>query len=246
MQLSAAAVRQVDTTKSALIIRHLHFEDLGTFAQPLNAANFEIRYLDVGTHDLAGIDPLEPDLLIVLGGPVGVYETEAYPFLAQERRLLEARLAKNLPTLGICLGGQQIAVSLGASVVPTGSKEIGFSKLALTAAGLASPLRHLQGIPVLHWHGDAFSIPEGASHLAATRQCMAQAFSLGPNILALQFHPEFDIASGIENWLIGHACELAETGLNPADLRRDADAAGGNLREASRLMLAQWLSELAL
>ncbi len=232
------------TLKTAVAIRHIHFEDLGTFEAVLIAAGYKVHYYDIGVQELWTLDPMLADLLVLLGGPVGVYEADAYPFLAEERQILEARIAANLPTLGICLGAQQIAAALNATVASTGMKEIGFSELTLTDVGRVGPLRHLEGVPVLHWHGDAFEIPDGAEHLAATPACTRQAFAFGPNVLALQFHPEVDACTGMERWLVGHAIELAAAGLDPNLLRKTAIEVGPALRDASRRMLAEWLEGL--
>lgn len=232
------------TLKTAVVIRHLDFEDLGTFEAVLAAAGYRIHYYDLGVNEFWTLDPLLPSLLIVLGGPVGVYDAEAYPFLEDERRILEVRLASNMPTLGICLGAQQIATTLGAKVAPAGVKEIGFSELALTDKGRAGPLRHLEGVCVLHWHGDAFEIPEGADNLATTLPCATQGFALGRNILGLQFHPEVNACAGMERWLVGHAVELAAAQIDPRILRADAERFGPALREAARKMLAEWLQGL--
>lgn len=231
--------------KTAVAIRHIHFEDLGTFEPVLTAAGYEIQYYDVGANALRTLDPLSVDLLIVLGGPVGVYEGDAYPFLYEEREILKARLAVDRPTLGICLGAQQIAATLGAKVAPSGIKEIGFSALSLTEAGQKGPLRHLDGVAVLHWHGDAFAIPEGASNLASTPLCATQAFARGRNVLGVQFHPEVDVGRGLEQWLIGHAVELAAAGIDPRSLRAAAVQVETQLREAARRMLAEWLQGLS-
>lgn len=231
--------------KTAVAIRHVHFEDLGTFEAVLTAAGYRVHYYDLGVHELWTLDPPLADLLVVLGGPVGVYETDSYPFLAEERQILEARLAAGCPTLGICLGAQQIAATLGAKVAPSGIKEIGFSELTLTDAGRVGPLRHLEGVPVLHWHGDAFQIPEGAENLATTALCATQGFAFGRNILGLQFHPEVDACAGIERWLVGHAAELAAAGIDPRGLRDDAIRFGPALRDAARKMLTEWLQGLA-
>jgi GMP synthase (glutamine-hydrolysing) len=169
---------------------------------------------------------------------------DAYPFLAEERGILGARLAANRPTLGICLGAQLIAATLGAKVAPTGIKEIGFSELSLTDAGRAGPLRHLEAVPVLHWHGDAFAIPEGATNLAATPLCATQAFALGRNVLGMQFHAEVDACDGLEPWLVGHAVELAVNGIDPRGLRDKAASVGPHLRETARKMLVEWLRGL--
>jgi GMP synthase-like glutamine amidotransferase len=121
--------------KTAVVIRHVHFEDLGTFEAVLTAAGYRIYYYDLGMNELWTVDPAVPDLLVILGGPVGVYEARAYPFLEEERQLLETRLAARRPTLGICLGAQQIAAALGARVAPMGHKEIGFSPLRSPRTG---------------------------------------------------------------------------------------------------------------
>ncbi len=230
--------------KTAVAIRHIHFEDLGSFEAVLTAAGYKIHYYDLGVNELWTLDPPLPDLLIVLGGPVGVYETDAYPFLLEEKRILEARLTAGRPTLGICLGAQQIAAALGAKVAPSGVKEIGFHELTLTEAGRQGPLRHLEGISVLHWHGDAFAIPNGAVNLASTPLCATQGFALGRNVLGLQFHAEVDACTGIDRWLIGHAAELASVEIDPRKLREDAKRLGPPLREAAQTMLREWLQGL--
>jgi GMP synthase (glutamine-hydrolysing) len=228
--------------KAAAVIRHVHFEDLGTFEEPLKRSGYEIHYYDIGRRPLP--DPLAPHLLIVLGAPVGVYEEENYPFLRGEIDALAARIAAGRPTLGICLGAQLIACAAGARVYPSGVKEIGWSPVDLTEAGLSAPLRHLAGTAVLHWHGDTFDLPPGSTHLASTPLCRNQAFSLGANVLGLQFHAEVDPLAGIEPWLIGHAAELASAGIDPRSLRDGAKAAGTALPGKARSMLDEWLQGL--
>jgi len=95
--------------KTAVAIRHVGFEDLGAFARPIEAAGYKIHYYDVGLHELWTLEPVKTDLIIVLGGPIGVYEEDRYPFLRDEISLLEARLEAGRPTMGICLGAQLIA-----------------------------------------------------------------------------------------------------------------------------------------
>ncbi len=230
--------------KTAVAIRHVHFEDLGSFEAVLTAAGYRIHYHDIGLNDLGTLDAIRADLIIVLGGPLGVYETDAYPFLVEEINLLKARLTAARPTFGICLGAQLIAAALGAKVGPGGVKEIGFSPLTLTVEGEAGSLRHLTNTPVLHWHGDMFEIPQPAERLAETPLCRNQAFSIGPNILGVQFHPEADVAAGFERWLIGHACELASAKIDVRTLRQDAKTCSAALREAGRTMFSEWLKGL--
>jgi len=231
-------------TKSAVVIRHIHFEDLGTLAPVLQERGYRVHYVDPAVADLASVDAEAPDLLVVLGGPIGAFDDARYPFLAAELALIERRLAAARPLLGICLGAQLIARALGAGVAPMGVKEIGFGALELTAAGKGSALACLAGVPVLHWHGDRFEIPPGALHLAATPTCANQAFALGANVLGLQFHLEADGAQ-LERWLVGHASELAQAGIDPRSLREQARLAGMQLPAAAAAVFHAWLDGLA-
>ena len=208
---------------------------------------WQVRVLDAGIDDLAALDPLEPELVVVLGGPIGVYEQEIYPFLADELRILEARLKAGRPVLGICLGAQLMAAALGARVYPAPAKEVGWAPLSLTEAGKASVLRHIDGgVPVLHWHGDTFDLPAGATLLASTEVCPNQAFSYGPAALGLQFHLEV-VPAEIERWLIGHACEIAalKTGATVTSLRADTRTLGPGLTVRATDIFREWLQQAA-
>lgn len=231
------------TQRTVQALRHIGFEDLGSFEVPLREAGYNIEYIDVAEHDPASLDPLGVDLLVILGGPIGVYDHAAYPFVTSEIELLRARLSVDLPTLGICLGAQMMAAALGARVYPAPAKEIGWSAIDLSETGAHNPLAALGGIPVLHWHGDTFDLPAGTTLLASTAICRNQAFSRGPNILGLQFHPEV-VGAQFEHWLLGHASELATAGINPAALRSDAKQHASRLQKAGAALLAAWLSRL--
>ena len=231
------------TRRMVQAFRHVGFEDLGSFEAPLRVAGYEIDYVEMAECDPAALDPLAPDLLVVLGGPIGVYDHEAYPVVSAERRFLEARLRAGRPTLGVCLGAQLMAAALGARVYPGPSREIGWSALDLTPAGRNHPLAALESVPVLHWHGDTFDLPDGCDRLASTPLCRNQAFARGPGVLGLQFHPEV-MASRFEYWLIGHASELATAGINPTMLREDAQRYAKGLEKAGATMLQDWLAGL--
>lgn len=227
--------------KTALVLRHVPFEDLGLLAPLLLQRGYALH-----THD-AGVGPLQdglhpaPDLLVVLGGPIGAFDDAAYPFLADTLALLGERLARRQPVLGVCLGAQLMARALGAGVAPMGHKEIGFAPLALTAEGERSVLAPLaDGTPVLHWHGDQFEVPPSAQGLATTPLCPHQAFAVGTHALGLQFHLEADL-SRIEQWLVGHACELAAAGVDLHALRSGAREHGAALARAAEAVFGTWL-----
>lgn len=229
---------------STTVLRHVPFEDLGAFAPVLERRGGTHHVYDIGVDALGTLDPTGPDLLIVLGGPIGVYEEEIYPFLAEETALIARRIEADRPTLGICLGAQLIASALGARVYPSGAKEIGFAPITLTEAGRASCLASFADDPVtLHWHGDTFDLPAGAMLLASTHACTNQAFALGPNVIGFQFHPEAG-GPGFERWLIGHAVELSAAGIDVPRLRADAARHGAGLARKAEAVLTRWLEGL--
>lgn len=225
---------------TCIAVRHVAFEDLGLLGPLLAECNYAVRYVE------APLQPLDPaslaaaDLVVLLGGPIGVYEEEAYPFVIGETAAVAARLAAGKPTLGICLGAQFMAKALGATVAPGPEKEIGWAPLQVTGEGRAAGLGDFATTPVLHWHGDNFALPAGATRLAATAACPNQAFSLGPSMLGLQFHVEVD-PSTIETWLVGHTVELGKAGIDPRTLRAQAASVGRATAEKGRTFLAYWL-----
>lgn len=226
--------------RTALALRHLAFEDLGHFAPVLEGAGYEVAYVDVGLRDFKNLDPLGPELLFVLGGPIGANDLDDYPFLTDELRLLETRLAAGRATFGICLGAQLMARALGARVFAAPAKEIGFGQLQLSEAGRAGCLAALEAGPVLHWHGDTFDLPDGAVRLASTPICENQAFAYGRHALATQFHPEA-AGEGFERWLVGHTLELSLAGVSVKGLRAEHARLADGLAERARRCLRTWL-----
>ncbi len=232
--------------KNCVAIRHVAFEDLGVLAPILAARGIASRYVEAGRDDVRGLIAEDPDLLVVLGGPIGAGDDALYSFLADEAAIIAKRLEAGRAVLGICLGAQLMARALGAGVGanPAG-KEIGWSALSLTPAGERSPLASLTGIPVLHWHGDIIELPKGAELLASTPMTPVQAFSWGDAALALQFHPEVT-ADGLESWLIGHTAELAAQAIDVAALRGENRRRAPALDPAGRIMLSGWLDRAGL
>ncbi len=231
-------------SRTAIAIRHVAFEDVGVWRDVLVDHGYALSYIEAGVDDLAAAALMSADLLIVLGGPIGVYETAAYPFLVGEIAAVRRRLEQQKPILGVCLGAQLMAAALGARVAPGPGKEIGYGPVELTDAGRASPLARLDGLPVLHWHGDNCDLPPGAERLASTPLCPVQAFRVGRAALGLQFHVEAD-PRRIEAWLIGHTGELGKAGVDPRVLRADALRLGGATTTAGRAILSGWLGTLS-
>ncbi|HEX5990145.1 MAG TPA: type 1 glutamine amidotransferase [Solirubrobacterales bacterium] len=136
---------------------------------------------------------------VVMGGPMNVDEVERFPALAAEREWLAEAVEREMPVLGICLGAQLLARALGAEVRPGEAPEIGFAPVEVVdpedpvIGGLAPRAE------VLHWHGDVFDLPEGATHLASSERTACQAFRAG-NAWGVLFHPEADFAL-VEAWL---------------------------------------------
>ena len=232
---------------TCLAIRHLAFEDLGSFAPLLRRHGFTVAYRDAGVDNFAARDLLDADLLVVLGGPIGVNDARAYPFLSQEIRLIEQRLAAHRPVLGICLGAQVMAKALGARVYKGRRKELGWGPISLTPAGEVSPLAALAPrTQVLHWHGDTFDLPKGATLLASTKLCAHQAFAWHRHALALQFHIEVTALS-LERWFIGNTLEIATTrGVDVASLRRATRRFAPALEERAPRVLRAWLDQVGL
>jgi GMP synthase (glutamine-hydrolysing) len=232
--------------RNAIAITHVPFEDLGSLREVLLERGFAIQMLDACTAERQALEALNPDLLVVLGGPIGAYETQVYPFLAGEIALLRRRLQARLPTLGICLGAQLMAAALGAAVYAgSNGKEIGWAPLSAGRDLASCPAMTellAPGVNVLHWHGDTFDLPPGATHLAATAQYPNQAYAIGQQGLALQFHPEVQ-AAALERWYVGHACELGAARIDVAQLRQDSASHAPLLQPAAGRFWRRWLDQ---
>jgi GMP synthase (glutamine-hydrolysing) len=180
----------------------------------------------------------------MMGGPMGVYEGARYPWIPCQRRRLARRLAADRPTLGVCFGAQMIAAALGAAVVPGPAPEIGFAPLDIHAEARSGPLRHLVGVPVLHWHGDTFALPTGGRLLASSSAYPNQAFQYGANVLALQFHAEMGTDERFEAWISQAPEAIAAADRDAESLRRDYDALGPAAVAAGQTVIADWLARL--
>ncbi|QCO31369.1 MULTISPECIES: type 1 glutamine amidotransferase [Metallosphaera] len=173
-----------------LVIQNYPIEGLGTLKQVLDSKG--IRTLTVSAEDLTGKEEFEG--LIVLGGPMGVYEMEKYPHLRREVDLIQKAIAEDKRVLGICLGAQLLSYALGGKVVKGAfGPELGIGKVKFMGK-----LANLGEVEVFQWHGDTFSLPEGSELLAYSEKYF-QAFSFS-HALGLQFHVEVD-GKMVEEWI---------------------------------------------
>jgi GMP synthase (glutamine-hydrolysing) len=229
--------------KTCLVVRHVDFEGLGLLCNLLRERNYDFRYAHATDSDISCNGFLKEDLVIVLGGPYGVYEADKYPFIKNEINCISARLESGKPLLGICLGAQMMAAALGAKVAFSGSKEVGWHEVTLTPAGKKSLLSPLEGQPILHWHGDNCEMPDGCTCLAYSDFCPVQAFQLKPHQLGLQFHMEVE-AERIDRWLPSSRESLRLANLTEDDVRAQAKRHGEAARKVGNKILGAWLDSL--
>jgi GMP synthase (glutamine-hydrolysing) len=185
---------------AVLIIKNIETEGPGTIEQFLRNEDIPFHVVELG------IGEIPPSLesyntLIILGGPMGVYEMQNHPHLMAGSRIIREAINRDLKILGICLGAQMLAHCLGSDVYPGPEKEIGWHHIELTGEGLKDPvIRKLAIHPgvgdfwrkfrVFHWHGDTFDLPTGAALLASSARYKNQAFRFGDRIYGFQFHVE--------------------------------------------------------
>jgi GMP synthase-like glutamine amidotransferase len=222
--------------------QHVPFEGLGTIEHWLTAHGQVPAVTRFHADDpLPTINAI--DWLIVMGGPMGVYDLDRHPWLKEEIAVIGEAITEGKTVLGICLGAQLIAAALGAKVYPNGQKEIGWFPVTLTNEGRRSPL--LKGCPpeltVFHWHGDTFDLPPGGTHLMASAACANQAFSYRDRVIGLQFHLE--VAPYHIDALITHcADELVPAPFiqSPEQLRTPTDRFDSIHRQMAALLDRLW------
>jgi GMP synthase - Glutamine amidotransferase domain len=186
-------------------------------------------------------DALDGDGLVVMGGPMGVGDVGALPPLTRELALIEEALDAEVPVLGVCLGSQLLAHVLGADVRPASAKEIGWDEVTLSEAAADDPLFRDVDDPftAFHWHGDVFTLPDGAVPLARTDQTEHQAFRYGDSAYGLLFHLE--VTPKTVAWMTkAFQDELVEEGLDGAAIRRAAMPREPALRETAATVFGQW------
>jgi GMP synthase (glutamine-hydrolysing) len=231
---------------SLLVIQHAVSETIGSFSDVAAKGGIEVQCLEVYKTTKIPADLGPHSGLILMGGPMSVYEEDIYPFLGEERRLILNCLRANKPILGVCLGSQLLASALGARVTPAAGKEIGWKRVTLTEEGKLDPL--LRGMPPVfpgfHWHGDVFNLPPGTTRLASSEMTECQAFRYRGNVYGLLFHPEVNEQT-ISAMAESLASELRIEGIEAASLLSTAKEVLPRLAPLMQELFSHWLALLA-
>jgi GMP synthase (glutamine-hydrolysing) len=224
-------------------LQHTAIENLGTMEDVLRGHQIEFRYIETHIGKSVPAEMADQAGLIVMGGPMGVYEQASYPFLRDEMRLIESALARGRPVLGVCLGSQLLACVLGAEVKRGKRRELGWHALTLSDLTAEDPLFAGVKSPFwpFHWHGDVFSLPKQSVALAASKQTACQAFRYGENAYGLLFHLEVTQAQ-IAQMLGAFADELREAGGTAAEINEQSPRHLPALEEIARKVFGRWAS----
>lgn len=225
-----------------LILQHVAPEPPGTIGAACRELGHTLRTVRVHEGDPVPSELGEAAALVVMGGPMGVYDTDAYPHLNDEIRLIEEALRRERPVLGVCLGSQLLAATLGAEVRSGGTKEIGWHEVTLTeAAGEDTLWSNVDDqFMAYHWHGDVFDLPEGGVCLARSEQTECQAFRYGECAYGILFHMEVTphIVDGMTE---AFADELQAEGLSGEIIQKGAEAHLSDLQTVGHQVFRQWV-----
>ena len=232
--------------KSIWVLQHTTCETLGTMEGVLRGDGIDFEYIE--THEGKQVPKEMGDRsgLIVMGGPMGVYESAQYPFLRDEMHLIESALKLGRPVMGVCLGSQLLAAVLGAEVKKGQQKELGWHAVTLSEPAAQDTLFSSVKTEFwpFHWHGDTFSLPKDSVQLASSRQTPHQAFRHGKNAYGILFHLE--VTQGqISQMLIDFANELREAGGSPREIAEQTSRQLPILQNIADGVFGRWVSLLS-
>jgi GMP synthase (glutamine-hydrolysing) len=233
----------------ACVLQHIRCEPPGLFTRMLADRGFVIETIELDEGDDLP-DWREADLVLAMGGPMGVYDETAHPWLVTEKEWIAAAVRAGTPYLGVCLGAQLLAVSLGGQVRTGDTPEVGVLPIEVTGPGQADPVFGVLGdhFPALQWHGDTFAIPSGAVHLGRSAAYPNQAFRFGEAAYAVQFHVEVTDSMFAEWGRVPAYERSAEAVLGTGGLRDLAAAfapARDSMARTAADMFTAWLDHVA-
>jgi GMP synthase (glutamine-hydrolysing) len=233
-------------TRTVRVLEHADHETPGLVASALRAKGIDLQFTRAHRGERVPRELGDALGLLVMGGPMGVYEVDRYPHLRDEIRLIEVALAVQCPVMGICLGSQLLAHALGAEVRKGPRKEVGWHAVTLTEDGLLDPLFNgLESSFVgFHWHGDIFDLPSGATSLARSELTRCQVFRHGPSAYGLLTHME--VTPAIVSGMVGaFPDDIRETGSTAAVILEGAESHLASLSERGRRVFAAWADLVA-
>lgn len=168
------------------ILKHIQFEEPGFFLNVFREYGFDIDFCNLYEGD--DPDKGKPDVILVMGGPMNIHDEESNPWLKIEKEYILSCINEKKVVIGVCLGAQLIASVLGAEVYKNKTSEIGWFPVKKEADGKLAFLPDFA--TVLHWHGDTFQLPAGASRIYSSDATENQAFMYEKHVIGLQFHLE--------------------------------------------------------
>lgn len=227
--------------KQVIVSQHAGCEAPGLIAGAVEDAGFEIKTVRGFAGEAVPLEMGAAAGLVIMGGPMGVYETDRFPFLRRELALIESALRNERPVLGVCLGSQLLASVLGAEVKRGKQKEIGWHNVRLTEEAASDPLMQdlKMEFKAWHWHGDAYDLPPGCVRLASSSLTSTQALRYRSAAYGFLFHME--ITPGILDGMIQtFAPELTEEGIGGDELMRAADTYLPPLAAMGKRVFKRW------
>jgi GMP synthase (glutamine-hydrolysing) len=235
---------------TACVLQHIGCEHPGIFTEVLGRHGIAIETVELD-EGAALPDWREVDLVLAMGGPMGVNDEPEHPWLAVEKKWIAAAVQAGLPYFGVCLGAQVLAASLGANVRAGEAPEVGVLPVTLTVAGRADPCFSGLGaeFPALQWHGDTFDIPAGAVRLGKSRAYPNQAFRFGEVAYAVQFHVEVTDEMLAEWRHVPAYAASAKAALGASGFETLAEAftnARASMAESADRMFTAWLCRAGL
>jgi len=229
---------------SVLFIQNGEYEGPGLFATVLAECGVAVETVHAWRGDAVPVSAEGWNAIAIGGGSMSAYQLIEFPFLENEIRLLQQARAKRLPALGFCLGAQLMSAAYGGDVFPNREKEIGFFDIRFTEAAGRDPLwrpNNTAPFRPVSWHGDAFTLPPGAIHLASSALTQNQLFSLDGIHYGLQFHLEIDRPLLAEMVATDDAGGLPQHGIDPQQFLRDAEMALPPVEAVAREVFTRWM-----